>query len=157
MKLKATDKDELGSPNANTKYSIVKGNEEGDFNVTTGSSKMEGIIKTAKVRRTTSVHFHQHAEDVALISFLSIHLKELDFESSHSFILLVVVTNEAPSSGPEFTSTATVTVTVVDQNEPPAFGPAEMHASVSEDADTGSSVADLRAADPDTARAQSVR
>ncbi|XP_068169722.1 B-cadherin isoform X2 [Antennarius striatus] len=129
-RLEAVDKDQLGSPNANTKYSIIKGNEMENFNIITGSNKMEGILKT---------------------------IKELDFESTPVFTLLVVVTNEKPFSKLTLTSTATVTVSVEDNNESPVFIPAEISVSVSEDVEVGGSVAKVRAEDPDSARKQSIR
>lgn len=67
------------------------------------------------------------------------------------------MTNEVPFTGPVSTSTATVAVDVLDENEPPVFRPGEVHVSVTESANVGSSVADLRAEDPDTIRKQSVR
>lgn len=69
----------------------------------------------------------------------------------------MVVTNEEPFFGPVSTSTATVIIDVLDVNEPPVFRQAVISASISENANVGSSVAVLRAEDPDTDRKQSVR
>lgn len=67
------------------------------------------------------------------------------------------MTNEVPFFGPVSTSTATVIVDVLDVNEPPVFRQALISATISEDANVGSSVAVLKAEDPDTARKQSIR
>ncbi|KAM7396603.1 hypothetical protein PAMP_019636 [Pampus punctatissimus] len=167
VRLKVTDKDEIGSPNANTKYSILKGNEEKLFNITTGFNQMEGILTTAKVETHKSIIINKtlllysifskyYLKYFILHSFLSITSKDLDFESIPVFTLLVVVTNEVPFSGLVSTSTATVNITVVDKNEPPAFSPAEIHKIIPENVAIGSSVVNLRAKDPDMARKQSV-
>lgn len=154
MRLKVTDKDELGSPNTNTKFSLIKGNEGGEFSISTGADQMEGILKTAKVRITPFI-----ADSFeSLSSYLLFScFQELDFEGGPVFTLLVVVTNEVPFTRPVSTSTATVVVEVLDENEPPVFSPAELRISIAENANVGESVADLRAQDPDTTREQSIR
>uniref|UniRef100_A0A3B4AFA0 Cadherin-1 n=1 Tax=Periophthalmus magnuspinnatus TaxID=409849 RepID=A0A3B4AFA0_9GOBI len=128
IRLKVTDEDELGSANTNTKYSIIKGNEGAHFKISTSPDKMEGILST-----------------------------KLDFESTSVFTLLIIVTNEAPFTRPVSTSTATITVTVEDKNEPPMFSPSRIQVALSEDAPIGSSVTYLRAVDPDTARTTKIR
>lgn len=130
FKFKVTDEDELGTSNANTKYTIIKGNEGVHFRISTGPDKMEGILTTAK---------------------------GLDFESTSTFTLFVVVTNEAPFTQPVFTSTATITVKVEDKNEPPMFTPSQIQVTVSEDTQIGTSLAYLRAVDPDRARPTKIR
>lgn len=68
-----------------------------------------------------------------------------------------MVTNDVPFTRPVSTSTATVVVEVLDENEPPVFSPAELRVSIAENANVGKSVADLKAQDPDTTRERSIR
>ncbi|KAF4101163.1 hypothetical protein G5714_017595 [Onychostoma macrolepis] len=129
-KLYVTDRDEPLTANSVAKFTIIQGNEKGFFNISTGPSGMEGIIMTSK---------------------------GLDFEQTNSFSLLVVVKNEVPFAVPLATSTATVTITVQDVNEPPVFEPAEKQIMFHEDLKVGSTISKYTASDPDTAREQKIR
>lgn len=57
LRLKVSDKDQSGSPNANTKYSLIRGNEGGEFRVSTAANEMDAILTTAKVANTANTHF----------------------------------------------------------------------------------------------------
>lgn len=69
----------------------------------------------------------------------------------------MAVANEVPFTGPVSTTTATVSVEVLDENEPPVFSPVELRVSITENAKVGSPVAELRAEDPDTIQKQGIR
>ncbi|KAI2653389.1 Cadherin-1 [Labeo rohita] len=125
-----TDSDEPSTANSVAKFTIIQGNEKGFFNISTGPSGMEGIITTSK---------------------------GLDFEQDNSFSLVVVVENEVPFAIPLVTSTATVTITVQDVNEPPVFEPAKKQIMINEDIEVGSTISKYTANDPDTAREQQIR
>ncbi|KAJ8271296.1 hypothetical protein COCON_G00101550 [Conger conger] len=98
VKMPVTDGDEPHTPAWSTKYKIIEGDNGGFFNVTTGPSKLEGIITT---------------------------VKGLDFEKNAKYTLLVTVENDAPFVTNLPTSTATVIVNVEDVNEAPVFNPVE--------------------------------
>lgn len=87
---------------------------------------------------------------------LFVFLQGLDFETKREYILLVAVTNKANFSVPLVTSTATVTVNVIDINEAPVFNPIEKTVSVSEDLASGQEVASYTAQDPDKAQNQKI-
>uniref|UniRef100_A0A8C6UMZ9 Cadherin-1 n=1 Tax=Neogobius melanostomus TaxID=47308 RepID=A0A8C6UMZ9_9GOBI len=125
VKMSVTDKDDAHSPAWNAKFTIVDGNKDGLFTVATGANKQEGIITTAK---------------------------GLDFEKISTHTLLVAVENEIPFAAALPTSTATVTVTVLDVNEPPIFDPAVKVISKREDLAVNQTVVRYTAHDPDTAR-----
>ncbi|KAG7468591.1 hypothetical protein MATL_G00144540 [Megalops atlanticus] len=130
VKMPVTDMDEPHTPAWSTKYTIIQGNERGLFSVSTGPSKMEGVITTAK---------------------------GLDFEKNRKHTLLVTVENDAPFATRLPTSTATVTVNVEDVNEPPIFSPAQKVIKASEGSIVGSDLTEYRVKDPDSARKQTVR
>ncbi|XP_032086275.1 B-cadherin-like [Thamnophis elegans] len=128
--LKVTDADEENSSAWKAKYSIVKGNEEANFAVTTDPGTNDGLLTTAK---------------------------ELDYEAKKQYILHVIVLNEAEFSVQLSTSTATVIVNVSDKNEPPVFLPTELKVSQPEDLPIGHSIAEYTAQDPDKFLDQTLR
>ncbi|KAG5849336.1 hypothetical protein ANANG_G00109140 [Anguilla anguilla] len=124
-----TDDDEVHTPAWTTKYKIIEGNNGGFFNVSTGPSKLEGIITT---------------------------VKGLDFEKNARYTLLVTVENDAPFATRLPTSTATVIVDVKDVNEAPVFNPVERVVIKPENLEVGADIIAYTATDPDTARNQKV-
>ncbi|XP_061101132.1 cadherin-13-like [Conger conger] len=129
VKMPVTDGDEPHTPAWSTKYKIIEGDNGGFFNVTTGPSKLEGIITT---------------------------VKGLDFEKNAKYTLLVTVENDAPFVTNLPTSTATVIVNVEDVNEAPVFNPVEMVVIKPENLETGADIIAYTATDPDTAKNQKV-
>ncbi|XP_075916065.1 cadherin-2-like [Petromyzon marinus] len=86
--------------------------------------------------------------------------RPLDFETSSSYQLIVFVDNEEPlvkTMRPPPESTATVTVSVEDENEAPLFEPRLQQVMLAEGLALGSAVTTLVARDPDTAQKQSLR
>ncbi|MBN3319812.1 CADH1 protein, partial [Atractosteus spatula] len=141
VKLPVTDMDEPHTPAWNTRYTFVKGNEGGFFNVSTGPGKMEGIVRTAMVR---------------LRCLVLIHFKGLDFEKNSKYTFLITVENEVPFATRLPTATATVVVNVEDVNEAPIFDPPQKTIRRSEDLEVGAVLDVYKATDPDTARKQAV-
>uniref|UniRef100_A0A674EMI0 Cadherin-1 n=1 Tax=Salmo trutta TaxID=8032 RepID=A0A674EMI0_SALTR len=129
VKMPVTDGDEPHSSAWATTYKIVDGDPQGLFNVSTGPSKLEGVITTAK---------------------------PLDFEKNNKYTLLVTVQNEVPFAISMPTSTATVVVNVEDVNEAPVFTPVEKIIRKPEDLPVDSDLVRYTATDPDTARNQEV-
>ncbi|KAJ8271316.1 hypothetical protein COCON_G00101750 [Conger conger] len=129
VKMPVTDGDEPHTLAWSTKYKIIEGDNGGFFNVTTGPSKLEGIITT---------------------------VKGLDFEKNAKYTLLVTVENDAPFVTNLPTSTATVIVNVKDVNEAPVFNPVEKVVIKPENLETGADIIAYTATDPDTARNQKV-
>ncbi|XP_061116477.1 cadherin-4-like [Conger conger] len=128
VKMPVTDGDEPHTPAWSTKYKIIEGNNGGFFSVSTGPSMLEGIITTAK---------------------------GLDFEKDENYTLLVTVENDAPFGALLPTSTATVTVNVVDGNDAPVFNPVEKVISKPEILKVGADLIVYTATDPDATAGKS--
>ena len=73
----------------------------------------------------------------------------MDFEAKQQYILYVPVKNVAPFDVTLPTSTATVTVDVMDVNEAPIFIPPQKRVEVSEDFPVGQEITSYTAQDPD--------
>lgn len=80
----------------------------------------------------------------------------MDFEAKQQYILYVAVTNMAPFEVTLSTSTATVTVDVIDVNEAPIFIPAQKRVEVPEDFGVGLEITSYTAREPDTFMEQKI-
>ena len=73
----------------------------------------------------------------------------MDFEAKQQYILYVAVTNAVPFEVTLSTSTATVTVDVIDVNEAPIFMPPQKKVKVPEDFGLGLEITSYTAQEPD--------
>ena len=155
-RLTVTDGDEPGSPAWSTKYKIIGGDKSGLFSVSTGPSQLEGIITTVKVLCVAHVFPQAIGYHVPLVKDAFFSIQPLDFEKNKQFILSVIVENDDPFVGSLPTSTATVTVNVIDVNEPPEFNPKEKVIFKPEDSPVDSELVTYKATDPDTGKPQKI-
>ncbi|ELW50366.1 Cadherin-1, partial [Tupaia chinensis] len=126
--LKVTDADAPNTPAWQAVYTILN-DKEGQFVVVTDPTNNNGLLKTAK---------------------------GLDYEAKQQYILHVAVENVAPFMVSLSTSTATVTVNVLDVNEAPIFVPLEKIVKVSEDFAVGQEITSYTAREPDTFMEQKI-
>uniref|UniRef100_A0A8C9NTY4 Cadherin-1 n=1 Tax=Spermophilus dauricus TaxID=99837 RepID=A0A8C9NTY4_SPEDA len=134
--LKVTDADVPNTPAWEAVYTILNDNEQ-QFVVVTDPITNDGILKTAKV--------------CPCILFLIFF-----FFLPQQYILYVTVTNVVPFEVTLQTSTATVTVDVVDVNEAPIFVPPEKRVEVPEDFGVGLEITSYTAREPDTFMQQKI-
>ncbi|KAM4833899.1 cadherin-1 [Thomomys bottae] len=126
--LKVTDADTPHTPAWQAVYTILNDQEQ-QFTVVTDPETNYGILKTAK---------------------------GLDFEAKQQYILHVIVQNVHPFAVSLITSTATVTVDVIDKNEAPIFVPPEKKVEVPEDFGVGLEITSYTAREPDVFMKQTI-
>ncbi|XP_025860819.2 cadherin-1-like [Vulpes vulpes] len=128
VRLYVKDADAAGSPAWKAVFSILN-DRGGLFTITTDPETNDGLLKTAK---------------------------GLDFETTQQYTLYVTVVNEVPLASLS-TSTATVTVDVVDVNEAPVFVPPTKIVEMPKDVGVGQEITSYKAQDPDSFQSQKIR
>ncbi|XP_010960832.2 cadherin-1 isoform X1 [Camelus bactrianus] len=126
--LKVTDADVPNTPAWEAVYTVLNDKEK-QFVVITDPVTNDGILKTAK---------------------------GLDFEAKQQYILYVAVNNVAAFEVTLSTSTATITVDVMDVNEAPIFVPPQKRVEVPEDFSVGLEITSYTAQEPDTFMEQKI-
>ncbi|KAM8830553.1 cadherin-4-like isoform 1-T1 [Synchiropus picturatus] len=130
--LTVIDADQPHSPNWNAIYRIISGDPNGHFTIRTDPVSNDGMITV---------------------------VKPVDFEMNRAFMLTVVVSNQAHlASGIQSSlqSTAGVTISVQDVNEPPYFPTNPKHIRFEEGVPAGTSLTTFSASDPDRLQMQQI-
>ncbi|XP_072460571.1 desmocollin-2-like isoform X2 [Notamacropus eugenii] len=135
LRLSVEDKDLINTPNWRANYTILKGNEKGNFHIVTDPKTNEGILCV---------------------------VKGLNYEEARQVVLQIGVMNQAPFSGSGgsrnvLMSTATVTVNVKDQDEGPECKPQVQTVRVKENTALGTQVNGYKAYDPETRSSSGIR
>uniref|UniRef100_A0AAV2M600 Cadherin-4 n=1 Tax=Knipowitschia caucasica TaxID=637954 RepID=A0AAV2M600_KNICA len=131
--LTVLDRDQPHSPNWNAVYRIVSGDPSGHFTIRTNPVTNEGMLTV---------------------------VKPVDFEMNRAFMLTVVVSNQAHlASGIQSSlqSTAGVTISIQDVNEPPVFPINPKMIRFEEGVPAGTALTAFSAQDPDHFVHQTVR
>ncbi|KAM5222309.1 desmocollin-2-like [Ctenodactylus gundi] len=134
LRVTIQDKDLVNSPNWRANYTILNGNENGNFKIITDPKTNEGVLCV---------------------------VKPLNYEERQHVILQICVTNEAPYTGEGSSrsalSTATVTVNVRNQDEGPECVPPVQTVHIRENAPTGTRTNGYNAYDPETTSNAGIR
>ncbi|XP_070687038.1 cadherin-13 [Pempheris klunzingeri] len=133
VNLTVDDRDDPDTGAWRATYSIINGDPTQSFEIQTNPDNNEGMLSV---------------------------VKPLDYEATAFHTLLIKVENEdplVPDVGYGPSSTATVHVTVEDNNEGPVFFPDPLTVTRMENIPVGSFVASLNATDPDILQIQSIR
>ncbi|CAH7093411.1 Dsc2 [Phodopus roborovskii] len=134
LRLTVQDKDLANSPNWRANYTILKGNEDGNFKIVTDAKTNEGILCV---------------------------VKPLNYEERQQVTLQIGVANEAPytreASARSAMSTATVTVTVKDVDEGPECIPSTQTVRIRENVPVGTVNDGYKAYDPDNRHSSGIR
>ncbi|XP_019488220.1 PREDICTED: desmocollin-3-like, partial [Hipposideros armiger] len=135
LRIPIEDKDLINTANWRANFTILKGNENGHFKISTDKDTNEGILCV---------------------------VKPLNYEENHQVVLEIGVSNEAPFTREvAFRMTtmnrALVTVHVRDQDEGPECNPAAQYVRVKENSAMGSKVNGYKAYDPETKSSNGLR
>ncbi|XP_069324252.1 desmocollin-2 isoform X3 [Eulemur rufifrons] len=134
LRVTVEDKDLVNTANWRANYTILKGNENGNFKIVTDPKTNEGVLCV---------------------------VKPLNYEERKQVILQIGVVNEAPysreASSRSAMSTATVTVSVKNQDEGPECSPSAQTVRISENAPVGTTSSGYKAYDPETRSSSDIR
>lgn len=151
--LTVVDRDQPHSPNWNAVYRIVSGDPTGHFTIRTNPITNEGMLTVVKVRdRLGEVSVVVNPPPHRPVSVPPGFLQPVDFEMNRAFMLTVVVSNQAHlASGIQSSlqSTAGVTISVQDVNEPPVFPVNPKVIRFEEGVPAGTTLTVFAAQDPD--------
>ncbi|XP_045706031.1 desmocollin-2-like isoform X1 [Phyllostomus hastatus] len=134
LRVSVEDKDLFNTSNWRANYTILKGNENGNFKIVTDPKTNEGVLYV---------------------------VKPLNYEERQQLTLQIGVVNEAPyfreTTSRSAMSTATVTVNVKDQDEGPECTPPMQTVRIQESAPLGTKSNGYKAYDPETRSSNGIR